>query len=165
MTEHEQSTAAWSPRMSDAEANAEARRIIDDVYRPVRQMPTHFTDATPAPSFGDAEPVRQDDRRIVPAWAAGIAVASIGIGAGVTGIGCGAWLVLKGLSSMTITGVLALCAPFVGLAVAALAIGAAVSKAKSGSSKHVYQGPVTKHTHVSTHTRGTFSRTRNTFHG
>ncbi|MER5952390.1 hypothetical protein [Streptomyces sp. NPDC001893] len=165
MTEHEQSRAAWSPRMSDADANAEASRIIDDVYRPVRQMPTHFHDATPAPVFGDAEPVRQDDHRIVPAWAAGVAVASIGIGAGVTGIGCGAWLVLKGLSSMTITGVLALCAPFIGVAVAVLAIGAAVAKAKAGSSKHVYQGPVTKHTHVSTHTRGTFSRTRNTFHG
>ncbi|MFB6673958.1 hypothetical protein ACFCWG_16450 [Streptomyces sp. NPDC056390] len=163
MDEIEPSAAASWPRMSDADANAEARRMIDDAYRPVRQMPTHFHDETPAPLFGNAEPVRQDDRRIVPAWAAGIAVASIGIGAGVTGIGCGAWLVLKGLSSMTITGVLALCAPFAGLAVAALAIGAAVSRAKAGSSKHVYQGTVIRRTEINTHTRGTFSRTRNTF--
>ncbi|MFF2252482.1 hypothetical protein [Streptomyces sp. NPDC058142] len=168
MTEQEQSTAAWSPRMSDAAANAEARRIIDDVYRPavpVRQIPTYFKDDTPAPPFGDAEPVHQGDRRIVPAWAAGIAVASIGIGAGVTGIGCGAWLVLKGFASMSVTGVIAMGALFTGLAFAALSIGAAFSRAKRSVSKAIYIGPVTKHTHVSTHTRGTFSRTRNTFHG
>ncbi|MFF1360281.1 hypothetical protein [Streptomyces sp. NPDC058297] len=168
MTEHEQSTAAWSPRMSDAAANAEARRIIDDVYRPaapVRQIPTYFKDDTPAPPFGDAEPVHQDDRRIVPAWAAGVAVASLGIGAGTTGIGCGAWLVLKGFASMSVTGVIAMGAMFTGLAFAALSIGAAFGRARRSVSKAIYTGPVTKHTHVSTHTRGTFSRTRNTFHG
>ncbi|MFD7184946.1 hypothetical protein ACFV90_33745 [Streptomyces sp. NPDC059904] len=168
MTEHEQLPRPWSPRMSDAAANAEARRIIDDVYRPttpVRQIPTYFKDDTPAPPFGDAEPVHQDDRRIVPAWAAGVAVASLGIGAGTTGIGCGAWLVLKGFASMSVTGVIAMGALFCGLAFAVLSIGVAFSRARASSSKHVYTGPVTKHTHVSTHTRGTFSRTRNTFHG
>ncbi|MBA4864957.1 hypothetical protein H1V43_27120 [Streptomyces sp. PSKA54] len=156
--------AAWEPRLSDAEANAEAKRIINEAYRPVRQIPTAYRDFNPTPLIGDAEPIRQDDRRTVPAWAAGTAVASIGIGAGVTGIGCGAWLVLKGLSAMTITGVAAICAPFIGVAFAALAIGAAVSKAKASSSKHIYQGSVTKHTHVTTHTRGVLSRTHNHLH-
>ncbi|WP_405944154.1 hypothetical protein [Streptomyces sp. NBC_00932] len=167
MTEHEQPRAAWGSRMSDAEANAEAQRIIDNIYRPTpqRAMPTSFRDESPSPSFGDAVPVHQDDHRIVPAWAAGAAVASIGIGAGTTGIGCGVWLALKGFASMSVTGVVAMGALFTGIAFAAVCIGAAFSRAKSSVSKPIYNGPVTKHTHVTTHTRGAFSRTRNTFHG
>ncbi|MGW6482007.1 hypothetical protein ACWGDS_29695 [Streptomyces sp. NPDC055059] len=167
MTEYEQSTAAWSPRMSDAAANAEARRIIDDVYRPaapVRQIPTYFKDDAPAPAFGDADPVHQDDRRVVPAWAAGVAVASLGLGAGTTGIGCGAWLVLKGFASMSVTGVIAMGALFSGLAFAALSIGVAFSRAKRSVSRPVYTGPVTKHTHVTTHTRGAFARSHTHLH-
>ncbi|MET7924204.1 hypothetical protein ABZT43_09500 [Streptomyces sp. NPDC005349] len=167
MTDYEQSPAAWGPRMSDAAANAEARRIIDEVYRPaapVRQIPTYFKDETPAPPFGDAEPVHQDDRRIVPAWAAGVAVASIGIGAGTTGIGCGAWLVLKGFASMSVTGVIAMGALFTGLAFAALTIGVAFSSAKRSVSRPVYNGPVTKHTHVTSRTRGAFARSHTHLH-
>jgi hypothetical protein len=167
MTEHEQSTAAWSPRMSDAAANAEARRIIDDVYRPaapVPQIPTYFKDDTPDPAFGDAEPVHQNDRRIVPAWAAGVAVASLGIGAGTTGIGCGAWLVLKGFASMSVTGVIAMGALFTGLAFAALSIGVAISRARRSVSRSVYTGPVTKNTHVTTHTKGAFARSHTHLH-
>ncbi|MET7845393.1 hypothetical protein ABZT45_44090 [Streptomyces sp. NPDC005356] len=163
MTDYEQTPAAWGPRMSDAAANAEARRIIDEVYRPavpVRQIPTYFKDETPAPPFGDAEPVHQDDRRIVPAWAAGVAVASIGIGAGTTGIGCGAWLVLKGFASMSVTGVIAMGALFTGLAFAALTIGVAFSRAKRSVSRPVYNAPVTKHTH----TRGAFARSHTHLH-
>ncbi|WP_428953312.1 hypothetical protein [Streptomyces sp. cg35] len=168
MTDYEQTAPKWSPRMSDAEANAEARRIIDDIYRPahpVRQMPTSFRDDTPPPTIGDAEPVHQDDRRIVPAWAAGTAVASLGIGAGTTGVGCGIWLVLKGFASMTVTGVVCMGVLFSGAAFFALSIGAAFSRARRSVSKHVYTGPVTKNTHVTTHTRGAFSRSSNTFHG
>ncbi|MFH8737003.1 hypothetical protein [Streptomyces sp. NPDC017964] len=160
MTEHEQLPRAWSPRMSDAAANAEARRIIADVYRPaapVRQIPTYFKDDAPAPPFGDAEPVHQDDRRIVPAWAAGVAVASLGIGAGTTGIGCGAWLVLKGFASMTVTGVVCMGVLFSGAAFFVLSIGAAFSRARRSVSHHTYTGPVTKNTHVTTHARGAFA--------
>lgn len=167
MTDHEQPRTVWGPRMSDAAANAEARRIIDEVYRPahpVRRIPTYFRDETPAPAFGDAEPLHQDDRRIVPAWAAGVAVASIGIGAGTTGIGCGAWLVLKGFASMSVTGVVAMGTLFTGLAFAALSIGAAISRAKRSVSKSVYTGPVTKHTHVTSHTRGAFARSHTHLH-
>ncbi|MFE5986860.1 hypothetical protein [Streptomyces sp. NPDC056453] len=153
--------------MSDAAANAEARRIIDDVYRPaapVRQIPTYFKDDNPAPAFGDAEPVHQDDRRIVPAWAAGVAVASLGIGAGTTGIGCGAWLVLKGFASMSVTGVIAMGALFTGLTFAALSIGVAISRARRSVSHAVYTGPVTKNTHVTTRTRGAFARSHTHLH-
>ncbi|MFE1028594.1 hypothetical protein ACFW5I_29220 [Streptomyces sp. NPDC058818] len=153
--------------MSDFEAAAEAKRILDANFRteqPVRHFPTSFRDDTELPAYGTTPPVHQDDRRIVPAWAAGIAVASIGVGAGVTGIGCGAWLVLQGLASVTLTGVLMVTLPFAGLAMAATAIGGAISRARSAVTKNIYEGPVTQKTeiHNNTTTRGMFfARTRN----
>ncbi|GHE73781.1 hypothetical protein [Streptomyces vinaceus] len=109
------------------------------------------------------------------AWAAGIAVASIGVGvgAGATGtgigidIGCGAWLVLQGLSSVTLTGVLMAPLPFAAIATVATALGGAISKARAAVTKNVYAGPVTHHTeiHNNSTTRGAFfARTRNEIH-
>ncbi|MBB6081008.1 hypothetical protein HNR57_006959 [Streptomyces paradoxus] len=151
--------------MPASEAAAEARRLIDDwASKPVRHHPTSFRDHTEPPVYGDAPPVPQPDHRIVPAWAAGIAVASIGVGAGVTGIGCGAWLVLQGLASVTLNSVLMVTLPFAGLAMAATAIGGAISKARAPVTKTVYEGPVTHHTeiHNNSTTRGAFfARTRN----
>lgn len=153
--------------MSDSEAAAEAKRILEAEFRPeapVRHFPTSFRDDSPLPPYGDAPPVKQDDKRIVPAWAAGIAVASIGVGAGITGVGCGAWLVLQGLASVTLYGVLAVTLPFAGLAMVATAIGGAISKARSATSKTVYEGPVVQNTQINntTTTRGMFfARTRN----
>ncbi|MGW7821903.1 hypothetical protein ACWGLF_28135 [Streptomyces puniciscabiei] len=156
--------------MSGSETAAEAKRIIEENFRPeppVRHFPTSFRDDSPVPAYGDTPPVHQDDRRIVPAWAAGIAVASIGVGAGVTGIGCGAWLVLQGLASVTLTGVLMVTLPFAGLAMAATAIGGAISRARSAVTKNIYEGPVTQKTEINNHstTRGMFfARTRNDIH-
>ncbi|WP_420082590.1 hypothetical protein ACN6AT_36775 (plasmid) [Streptomyces sp. JL4002] len=156
--------------MPESEAAAEARRLIDDwAAKPVHQHPTSFRDDTATPAFGTTPPVPQPDHRIVPAWAAGIAVASIGVGAGVTGIGCGAWLVLQGLSSVTLTGVLMATLPFAALAMVATAIGGAISKARAAVTKtvNVFEGPVTHHTeiHNNSTTRGAFfARTRNEIH-
>ncbi|CAL9673314.1 hypothetical protein ABT348_30440 [Streptomyces olivaceus] len=153
--------------LTDDEARAEAERIIARSFQtelpPVRHMPTSFRDDTELPAYGDTPPVHQDDKRIVPAWAAGIAVASIGVGAGITGIGCGAWLVLQGLASVTLYGVLMVTLPFAGVAMVATAIGGAFSKARRSVSKTVYEGPVTQNTQINntTTTRGMFSRTRN----
>lgn len=151
--------------MPESEAAAEARRLLDEwAGKPVRHHPTSFRDDTETPAFGTAPPVKQEDRRIVPAWAAGIAVASIGVGAGVTGIGCGAWLVLQGLSSVTLNGVLMVTLPFAGIAMVATAIGGAISKARAAVTKNVFEGPVTHHTeiHNNSTTRGAFfARTRN----
>lgn len=153
--------------LTDDEARAEAERIIARSFQtetqPVRQFPTSFRDDTKLPAYGDTPPVHQDDKRIVPAWAAGIAVASIGVGAGITGIGCGAWLVLQGLASVTLYGVLMVTLPFAGVAMVATAIGGAFSKARRSVSKTVYEGPVTQNTQINntTTTRGMFSRTRN----
>ncbi|MDH6544000.1 hypothetical protein [Streptomyces sp. SPB4] len=157
--------------MSDAEAAAEAKRIMDASFRteepPVRHFPTSFRDDSPVPAYGDTPPVHQPDHRIVPAWAAGIAVASIGVGAGITGIGCGAWLVLQGLASVSLAGVLMVTLPFAGLAMAVTAIGGAVSRTRSAVTKNIYEGPVTMRTEINNHTstRGMFfARTRNDIH-
>ncbi|GAA2638604.1 hypothetical protein [Streptomyces axinellae] len=151
--------------MPESEAAADARRLIDDwASNPVRHHPTSFRDDTEPPAFGTTPPEPQPDRRIVPAWAAGLAVASIGVGAGITGIGCGAWLVLQGLASVTLNGVLMATLPVAGLAMAATAIGGAISKARSAVTKNVYEGLVTHHTeiHNNSTTRGAFfARTRN----
>ncbi|MFF3932870.1 hypothetical protein [Streptomyces hirsutus] len=153
--------------LTDDEAKAEAERIIARSFQPemppVRHIPTSFRDDTPLPAYGDTPPVHQDDKRIVPAWAAGIAVASIGVGAGITGVGCGAWLVLQGLASVTLYGVLMVTLPFAGVAMVATAIGGAFSKARRSVSKTVYEGPVVQNTQINNTSsqRGMFSRTRN----
>ncbi|GAA1554063.1 hypothetical protein [Streptomyces globosus] len=155
--------------LTDAEAAAEAERLLTAAYRPeaVQQIPTSFRDDTPLPAYGDTPPVLQDNKRIVPAWAAGIAVASIGVGAGITGIGCGAWLVLQGLASVTLTSVLMGTLPFAALAMVATAIGGAINKARSAVTKttHVYQSSVTHNTRVTntSNQRGILARTRNDF--
>jgi hypothetical protein len=153
--------------LSESEAAAEARRIIAEVYRPEPIHPgTYYRDTTPVPAIGLAAPVPQPDSRVVPEWAAGVAVASIGVGLGSFALGGGIWLVLEGLSSVTLLGVLATIAPFAGLAALATAIGSAVSKARSGSTTHIYQAPVavTRRTEVTTNSRGMFSRSRTELH-
>ncbi|MEU9313425.1 hypothetical protein [Streptomyces sp. NPDC048256] len=150
--------------MPESEAAAEARRLIDEwASRPVQHHPTAWRDDTPPPAYGTAPPVPQPDHRIVPAWAAGIAVASIGVGAGVTGIGCGAWLVLQGLASVTLTSVLLVTAPFAGLAMVATAVAGAVGRIRAAVTTHIYEGPVTHHTEITntSHQQGWFTRTRN----
>ncbi|MGC5543694.1 hypothetical protein ACPYPE_23775 [Streptomyces griseus] len=152
--------------LTDAEARAEAERIITQSFQPetppVRHFPTSFRDNTEVPPYGDTPPVHQDDKRIVPAWAAGIAVASIGVGAGSVGLGCCAWLVLQGLASVTLTSVLMVTLPLAGIAMVATAIGGAINKARSVS-KTVYEGPVVQNTQITntSNQRGMFSRTRN----
>ena len=103
--------------LSESEAEAEARRIIEGLWKsePIAAA-TSFRDTTPTPPYGTTPPVHQDDHRIVPAWAAGVAVVSIGVGAGITGIGCGVWLACQGFAAVTLTSVL-----FVTLPIAAVA--------------------------------------------
>jgi hypothetical protein len=157
--------AATARPLSDAEAKAEAERIIAAAYQPrtAPPVPTSYRDDTPLPAYGPTPPVPQDDRRIVPPWAAGIAVASIGVGAGITGVGCGAWLVLQGLASVTLAGVLMVTLPFAALAMVATAIGGAINQARSAVTTNVYEGPVVQNTniHNTSHQRGMFARTRN----
>ncbi|UJV47331.1 hypothetical protein [Streptomyces sp. AMCC400023] len=131
--------------LSESEAEAEARRIIEGLWKsePVATS-TSFRDATPNPPYGTTPPVHQDDRRIVPAWAAGVAVASIGVGAGITGIGCGIWLACQGFAAVTLTSVLFVTLPIAAVATVVVAVGSAIRGVKAANSEthHHYAGPV-----------------------
>ncbi|MEV6081586.1 hypothetical protein AB0L80_41855 [Streptomyces sp. NPDC052069] len=147
--------------LTESEASAEAARLIAEAYRPeVPATPTYFRDNSPVPVIGTAPPVPQPDSRIVPQWAAGVAVASIGVGAGVTGLGCGAWLILQGLASVTLLGVLTVTLPLAGLAAVITAAGSAVARARSASTTNVYKGTVVQRTEVTATARGMLSRAK-----
>ncbi|MEU6175846.1 hypothetical protein ABZ832_28555 [Streptantibioticus parmotrematis] len=154
--------------MSETEAAAEAKRIIETEFQPeqtTRLFPTSFRDDSPLPRYGNTPPVPQYDKRLVPAWAAGIAVASIGVGAGITGIGCGAWLILRGLAAVTLDSVLMVTLPIAAVAVVVTAAGGVFSKLRAATSITVHNGPVYQH-HESHQNRtyGLFARTRTDIH-
>lgn len=144
----------------------QALKLIDAV-NDAMATPTSYRDDTDVPKIGDAPPVLQPETRRVPTWATGIAVASLGIGAGTTGLGCAAWLLFKGLSLVSLpslqTFALILLAPFAGAAVLAVAVGAAIAKANRSSTTNVYKGSVhvTNKTEVNSTARGPFARNRN----
>ncbi|OEU95479.1 hypothetical protein [Streptomyces oceani] len=154
-----------SESMTPQEAEREAQRIIAEAFEAPVPAYTSFRDNAPPEPTG-AEPVAQPDTRVVPTWAVGTAVASIGLGAGSVGIGCAIWLAAQGLAAITLTGVLAALVPFVGVALVVLAVGAALNRAgsSSSSSTHVYNAPVVKHTQVTPQTRGMLSRSRTEVH-
>ncbi|MEU2441820.1 hypothetical protein ABZ595_37410 [Streptomyces rubradiris] len=146
--------------LTDSQASAEAARLIREAYQPTPEPIISYRDTTPVPAVGSTPPVLQPETRIVPQWAAGVAVASIGVGAGVTGLGCGAWLILQGLASVTLTGVLAATLPFAGIAAAATAIGSAFARGRRASTTNVYQGTVVQRTEVTATARGMLSRAK-----
>lgn len=166
MPDHDQ-PAAWQPRMTDTEAADEARRIIADAYRPVPQMPTAYRDPSPLPAYGPTPPVPQPDHRIVPAWAAGTAVAGVGVGATCVGVGCGIWLACQGFAAVTLTSVLFVTLPIAAIAAVAAAIGAAVRsiKATHTTTHHHYAGPVRQETNtITAPAYGLIARNRNELH-
>ena len=129
--------------LSDAVMQAAVRDFINQTsYRnPDPDVPSHKD----GPRVGTTPPVAQPDSRIVPPWALGIAVASIGVGAGITGIGCGVWLACQGFAAITLNSVLFVTLPLAGLAMAATAIGGLISKVKKAAppviNNHI-SGPV-----------------------
>ncbi|MFD8396122.1 hypothetical protein ACFV2N_44770 [Streptomyces sp. NPDC059680] len=153
-----------NPRLTATEAAAEPRRIIAEAYRPVPQMPTAYRDETPLPVYGSTPPVPQPDRRIVPAWAAGMAVAGIGVAATCVGLGCGIWLACKGFAAVTLTSVLFVTLPIAAVAAVAAAIGSAVRSLKATHvvTHHHYAGPVRQETNtIMAPAYGLIARNRN----
>ncbi|WP_225831686.1 hypothetical protein [Streptomyces sp. NK08204] len=159
------STAPTTAGMSDDQAAAEAARIIADAYRPAPETPTAYRDTSPLPTYGDTPPVLQPDRRIVPAWAAGTAVAGIGVGAACVGVGCGVWLACQGFAAISLTSVLFVTLPIAAVAAVAAAVGSALRSLKDVHTEHHhhYTGPV-RQENTTTHTRGVFARTHNEHH-
>ena len=158
--------------LSEEAAKDEAARLIYDAYKPtaVRIEDPAIPSFQDGPRVGTTPPVPQPDSRIVPAWALGLAVGSIGVGAGVTGLGCGFWLACKGLSMVSLpslqTFVWIIVAPFAGAAMLATAIGGAISKAKKAALPdiHHHNGPEyheTSITNTTTNTKTIWNTTKN----
>ncbi|MET8686324.1 hypothetical protein ABZV77_19120 [Streptomyces sp. NPDC004732] len=149
--------------LSESDAAAEARRIIEEAYRPEpAPTATSYRDTSPLPPHGSTPPVPQPDHRIVPPWAAGTAVVAVGVGAGFVGLGCGIWLACQGFAAVTLSSVLFVTLPIAAVASVVAAVGSAIRSAKAANTEthHHYEGPVhQEHYTVTTHTRG-FARTR-----
>ncbi|WP_432021496.1 hypothetical protein [Streptomyces sp. 1222.5] len=163
MTDHDQ-PAPRHPCMSDAEAAAEARRIIAEACQPVAQTPTAYRDTAPLPTYGSTPPIPQPDTRIVPAWAAGTAVAGIGVGSAFVGIGCAIWLACQGFAAVTLTSVLFITLPIAAVAAVAAAIGSAlrVLNATGTETHHHYAGPVRQENNtITAPAYGLIARNRN----
>lgn|GEM_PF-2727178 len=156
---------ANSRPLSESEAEAEARRIIEGLWKsePVAES-TSYVDRTPVPEYGTTPPEPQPDRRIVPGWAAGVAVASIGVGAGITGVGCGVWLVCQGFAAVTLTSVLFVTLPIAAVTTAVVAIGSVVRavKATTVTNHHHYAGPVRQDNHTEVTNNGKWFGRSNT---
>lgn len=155
--------------LTDSVMQAAVRDLITQTsYRNTDpDVPSHED----GPRVGTTPPVQQPDSRVVPAWALGIAVASIGVGAGSIGLGCAVWLACKGLSSVihslssvTLAGVLTVAVPFAGATMLATAIGGAISKTKKAAvpEVHHHNGPeYHEHNTTTTNTRAVWSKTVN----
>ncbi|MFD9276888.1 hypothetical protein ACFWD7_06295 [Streptomyces mirabilis] len=134
------------PAQPEPTNRAEIQKLANAVEEALagEMQSSYRDDSSDVPSWRDGSrigttpPVPQPDSRIVPAWALGLAVGSIGVGAGSIGLGCAVWLACKGLSSVihslstvTLAGVLTVAIPFAGLAMVATAIGGAIGKARA----------------------------------
>ncbi|MFI0141567.1 hypothetical protein [Streptomyces luteogriseus] len=138
------------PAMSDELAEATAREIIRNALHAEERVST--------------APVRQPDHRIVPAWALGVAVASIGVGAGITGLGCGVWLACQGFAAVSLMSVLFVTLPIAALAAVVVAVSSAIRAAKAAHTEHHhhYKGDVYQdHSQHNSKTNGLIANTKN----
>ncbi|MFF4346785.1 hypothetical protein [Streptomyces sp. NPDC001530] len=155
-----------TPTSADRETVRRLMAAIDEIETPTSydnpDLPSHKDGAR----IGDTPPVPQPDTRIAPQWAVGIAVASIGVGAGATGLGCAAWLAFKGLSMVSVPGLerfaWIIIAPFAGTAMVLTALGCLIGKAKRAAMPdvHNHNGPE-YHEHHTTNTRAVWAKTIN----
>ncbi|MGW3200000.1 hypothetical protein ACWDBD_36645 [Streptomyces sp. NPDC001118] len=145
----DQTAATWKP-MSDEVAEAAAREIIRNALHDGERVST--------------APVHQPDNRLVPAWAAGTAVAGIGVGAMFVGLGCGVWLACKGFASVSLMSVLFVTLPIAAMAAVVAAVGTAIKGAKAARTEHHhhYEGDVYQdHSKHSSKTNGLIAQTKN----
>lgn len=152
--------ARWLAALDELSTERPTSVRIDDPT-----IPSH-KDGT---QIGNTPPVAQPDSRIVPKWAVGIAVASLGVGAGSTGLGCAAWLVLKGLSMVSVPGLerfaWIIVAPFAGATMLATAVACLIGKLKKAAPPTInqhYTGNVYQdHRSVENSNRGVWVRNTN----
>lgn len=124
-----------APTAEDRERVRRLMAAVSEIGQPTNYNNPDLPSHQDGSRIGSSPPVQQPDSRIVPQWAAGIAVASIGVGAGSTGLGCAAWLLFKGLSLVSVPGLerfaWVVIAPFAGAAMVVTAAGVAIGRART----------------------------------
>lgn len=134
-------TAPAAGQAANSLTDAVIEAAVDNAIEEARRHGT-----SPQVVIGTTPPVQQPDTRIAPQWAVGVAVASIGVGAGSTGLGCAAWLAFKGLSMVSVPGLerfaLIVIAPFAGAAMVLTAAGVAIGKARTTITVVNNHGPI-----------------------
>jgi hypothetical protein len=149
--------------MTDAQAEAEARRLIADMCKPVPAVPTAHRDDTPLPAYGPAPPVAQPGRPPMSQRAVDTSTVLLSAGAASLPVGAVAIgiLLASGHADPTVIGMI--CAAPAAVAVPILAVARVLRRAKDvvpDVHHHHYNVPV-RQDHTTTHTRGLIARTRN----
>lgn len=152
--------------LTDDQAAAEARRLIDDAYRPETPVPTSYRDPSPLPTVGDSPPVPQPGRPPMSQRATDASGVMLAGGIASLLVGGSASLVLYSLGQVDpVTLAIAAGAPVT--FVAALSKVVRALSAVHTEHHHHYTGTVVQehtNTTVNNHGRGMFSRTRNDLH-
>ncbi|MFD4756897.1 hypothetical protein [Streptomyces sp. NPDC058426] len=151
--------------LTDDEAAARARQLVEEAYRPAPTTPTSYRDTTPVPYVGEAAPVAQPGRppmsqRATDASALLLtgSVATVAAGGSISLV----LLALGTVDPVTIgAGAGGGSALLLALAALITRLGRAAHAATPDVHHHTYTGPVTQTTkNVITHTRG-LGRTHN----
>ncbi|GAA2929715.1 hypothetical protein [Streptomyces enissocaesilis] len=146
--------------ITEESADLEARRLIDDAYRP-----TSYRDPHPVPAIGTALPVPQPGRPPMSQKATDASALMLSAGAASLLLGGGTSLVMLASGHADPVVIAWICAAPAAIAVPILAFGRllkAAGQASPPEHHHHYNGPVTQDQRsLTTTTRGVIANTRN----
>ncbi|MFI5526869.1 hypothetical protein [Streptomyces platensis] len=146
--------------MSDVEADARARQLIDSAYRP-----TSYRDDSPVPAYGPTPPVAQQGRPPMSQRATDASALMLTGSVAALSVGGATSLVLYTLGNVDPTTLAVGAAGPVALVLAVGSLLRSVGRAKADAHTehhHHYNGPVRQEsTTVSSTTKGLFAKNRN----
>ncbi|MDT0412747.1 MULTISPECIES: hypothetical protein [Streptomyces] len=151
--------------LTEAEAAARARQLVEEAYRPAPAIPTSYRDMAPVPYVGETPPVAQPGRPPMSQRATDASALLLTGSVATVAAGGSVSLVLLALGTVdpVTIGVGAGGGSVLLLALAALItrLGRAAHAAAPAVHHHTYNGPVTQtSTNITSHTRG-LGRTHN----
>ncbi|MFK0203424.1 hypothetical protein [Streptomyces lavendulae] len=153
--------------LSESEAAAEARRLIEDAYRPTLPVPTAYRDTSPVPTIGPTPPVAQPGRPPMSQKATDTSATMLAAGIASIPIGGSLSLVLYTVGHVDPVVVGIVCAaPVLLLSTLSKVIKSAKGalEAAPADHHHHYNGPVIQdHRNITatSTTRGLVARTNN----
>ncbi|MFD9007145.1 hypothetical protein ACFV0T_40530 [Streptomyces sp. NPDC059582] len=158
--EHNTDRQAADRPMSDIEAEARARQLIDAAYRP-----TSYRDETPVPAYGPTPPVAQEGRPPMSQRATDVSALMLSGSVAALSVGGATSLVLFTLGQVDPTTLAVAGAGPVALVLAVGSLIRSAGRAKADAHTehhHHYNGPVKQEsTTVSSTTKGLFAKNRN----